>query len=182
MEILKIVITGAYAAGKSQFIRTISEIDALDTEEDVSQTEELELKRHTTVALDFGTLAINEELSLYLFGTPGQERFDFMWEILGQGAIGYIVMVDSTRPAHLKETIKLIEHFSRQLPQVPFIVAANKQDDLGCLPPDYIHHRLGLPENVLVLPCVATERESVKEVLLSLVSIVYQLMEAEEVA
>ena len=179
VEILKIVISGAYSAGKSQFIRTISEIDALETEANVSQNEEMELKNHTTVALDFGTLAINEELSLYLFGTPGQERFDFMWEILGQGAIGYVIMVDSTRPAHLKETVKIIEHFSQQLPHVPFVVAANKQDDPNCLPADYIHHRLGLPENVLVLPCVATERESVKQVLLSLVGIVDQLMENE---
>lgn len=176
VEALKIVITGSYAAGKTQFIQSVSEIDVVETEAAVSLEDELALKDHTTVALDFGIITINPEMALYLFGTPGQQRFDFMWDILASGCIGYVVMVDSTRPAHLKEAIHLIQHFNN-LTDVPFVVAANKQDDPTSLPTDYIHHRLGLPEHIPVLPCVATDRESVKQVLLTLLDQIYQLAE-----
>jgi GTPase SAR1 family protein len=94
MQIVKIVITGGYAAGKTRFIRTISDIEPVSTDYAVTTEEERALKHETTVALDFGVIAINERLSLYLFGTPGQERFDFMWEHLAFGALGYVVMVE----------------------------------------------------------------------------------------
>jgi small GTP-binding protein len=168
MEALKIVITGAYAAGKTQFIRSVSEIEVVGTEAEVSQSAELELKDQTTVALDFGMITVNEDYVLHLYGTPGQERFDFMWDILSLGCIGYIVMVDSTRPAHLKEAVHIIEHFSKIL-SVPFLVAANKQDDPVCLPLEYIRQRLHLDPEVPLVGCVAKERESVKQVLLTLV-------------
>ncbi len=171
MDRLKVLITGAYAAGKTQFIQSISEIEVVGTEESVSSLEELELKDLTTVALDFGKITIDDSTSLYLFGTPGQERFDFMWDILSEGCIGYIVMVDSTRPAHLNETIRLIQYFTNIL-EVPFLVAANKQDSPVCLPVDYIRLRLGLPDWIPVLPCVARDRQSVKNVLLNLLDMV----------
>jgi small GTP-binding protein len=176
MESVKIVITGAYAAGKTQFIRTISEIEVVDTEAEVMHEGERELKDHTTVALDFGRITINPEFALLLFGTPGQERFDFMWEILAQGCIGYVVMVDSTRPAHLREASNVIRYFTN-MTGAPFVVAANKQDDPTALPVEYIRYRLGLPDYVPVLPCVATARESVKEVLLTLLDQVSSEME-----
>ena len=91
---LKIVITGSYAAGKTQFIRSISDIDPVSTDYDVTPDDERELKHNTTVALDFGTIAINERVSLYLFGTPGQERFHFMWDDLANGAVGIVVLAD----------------------------------------------------------------------------------------
>lgn len=171
MESLKIVVTGAYAAGKTQFIRAVSEIEVVDTEAETSDEEEQKLKSQTTVALDFGMISLDEDYVLHLYGTPGQERFDFMWDILSLGCIGYIVMVDSTRPAHLKEAAHIIEHFNKIL-DVPFVVAANKQDDPLCLPIDYISQRLNLPPEVAVVPCVAKERESVKQVLLTLVGII----------
>ncbi len=174
MDIFKIVVTGAYSAGKSQFIRTISEIEVVETEAGVSDAEELTLKDHTTVALDFGTITINPEVAVYLFGTPGQERFDFMWEILSVGCMGYVVMVDSTRPAHLKEAVNVIKQFS-SITQVPFVVAANKQDDPTCLPIEYVRYRLGLPASIPVIPCIATELESVKNVLLTLLDRVNEL-------
>jgi uncharacterized protein len=170
MQNLKIVVTGAYAAGKTQFIKSISDFDALDTEETVTLDDELELKNHTTVALDFGMIQINPELVLHLYGTPGQERFDFMWDILSQGCLGYVVVVDSTRPAHLREAVKVIQHFNRITP-APFVIAANKQDDPTCLPIEYIQYRLGFGDAVPVLPCVATDRESVKSVLLNLLNL-----------
>jgi uncharacterized protein len=173
MQAVKIVVTGAYSAGKTSLIRAISDIDVVSTEHAVTDPDERMLKAETTVALDFGTVAINDEVTLYLFGTPGQERFDFMWDVLATGCIGYVVLVDSCRPAHLLETQRLMAHFS-QIVDVPFVVAANKQDDPAALPPAYIRRRLGVPEHIPVIPCVARERASAKEVLLSLLAQIEQ--------
>lgn len=166
-QAVKIVITGAYSAGKTSFVRSISDIDIVSTEYEVSDPEERKLKRETTVALDFGTIAISDEITLFLFGTPGQERFDFMWETLSEGCIGYVVMVDSCRPAHLLETQRLMARFA-QITGAPFVVAANKQDDPTALPLSYIRRRLHLPAEIPLFGCTANERESVKAVLLGL--------------
>ena len=141
----------------------------MTTESVVTDNEERKLKGETTVALDFGTIAINDAATLYLFGTPGQERFDFMWETLSEGSIGYVVMVDSCRPAHLNETVRLMARF-RQITDVPFVVAANKQDDPTALPLSYIRRRLQLPLDVPLLPCIANDRDSVKHILLTLLT------------
>jgi small GTP-binding protein len=169
MQAVKIVITGPYAAGKTSFIRSISDIDIVSTEYEVTDPDERMIKSETTVALDFGTIAITDDVTLYLFGTPGQERFDFMWEVLSVGCIGYVVLLDSCRPAQLNETLAMIEKFA-QLTDAPFVVAANKQDDPTALPISYIRRRLELPREVPLLPCVASDKESVKMVLLALLS------------
>lgn len=184
MQTIKIVITGAYAAGKTHFIHAISDIDPVTTEYAVTDANERALKHQTTVALDFGTIAVSDEVVLYLFGTPGQERFDFMWEVLSEGCIGYVVLVDSCRPAHLQETQRLIARFA-EITDAPFVVAANKQDDPAALPVSYIRSRLQLPPEIPVLPCVAIERASVKQVLLGLLDHIEQsapAAPAEEVA
>jgi hypothetical protein len=173
MQALKIVITGSYAAGKTQFIRSISDIDMVSTDYAVTLDEERELKHETTVALDFGTIAINERLNLYLFGTPGQERFDFMWEHLAIGCLGYVVLVDSCRPAHFAEVQHLMLRFA-EITDAPFVVAANKQDDPAAMPIPYVRRRLGIPLEIPVIPCVAVDRESVKQVLLTLLKHVTQ--------
>ena len=172
-QAIKIIITGAYSAGKTSFIRTISEIDALTTEYEVTDPDERLLKKETTVALDFGTIAISDAITLYLFGTPGQERFDFMWETLSEGCIGYVVMVDSCRPAHLNETVRLLARFA-EITDVPFVIAANKQDDPAALPLSYIRRRLHIPFEIPIIPCVANDRESVKNVLLHLLNHIEQ--------
>ncbi|NTW01243.1 MAG: GTP-binding protein [Oscillochloris sp.] len=167
MKPLKIVITGAYAAGKTSFIRTISDGETLTTDYQVSLDEELALKSETTVALDFGTIAISDDVTLFLFGTPGQDRFDFMWEILSEGCLGYVVLVDSCRPAHLSEAARLIQRFSI-ITDAPFVVAASHQDDPAALPVSYIRRRLPIPSDCPVIPCTTTNRESLKAVLLAL--------------
>jgi small GTP-binding protein len=177
MQALKIVITGSYSAGKSQFIRTISDIETVSTDYAVTLDEERALKQETTVALDFGTIAINDRLNLYLFGTPGQERFDFMWEHLAIGALGYVVMVDSCRPAHFAETQRLMERFAA-ITDAPFVVAANKQDDETALPLAYVRRRLNLPAEIPVVPCTAFDKASVKQVLLSLLRLIAAQVEA----
>lgn len=180
MQALKIVITGAYSAGKTNFIRTLSDIDIVSTEYEVTNPEERLLKSETTVALDFGTIAITEDIVLYVFGTPGQERFDFMWEHLSIGCIGYVVMVDSCRPAHFAETLRLLARFS-EITDAPFVVAANKQDDPSALPLSYVRKRLQLPYDIPLLPCVATDLESVKSVVLALLAHIEQrVIEVEQ--
>jgi hypothetical protein len=166
-HVLKIVITGGYATGKTQFVRSISDIDPVSTEQVLTTTTERVLKHETTVAMDFGSIAINDQITLHLFGTPGHERFDFMREHLLVGCLGYVVLVDSCRPAQFTETQYLLFR-SMELTEAPFVVAANRQDDPAALPLNYIRRRLGLPFNVPLVPCVATDRTAVRGVLLAL--------------
>src|SRR3954453_23092506 len=123
---VKIVVTGPFAAGKTTLIRTISEITVLSTEKDITD-ETRSRKNETTVAMDFGRITIDLDLVLYLFGTPGQERFDFMWEILGEGMLGYVLLVDATRPDSLDEAVGIARAF-RKRANVPFVVGLNRAD------------------------------------------------------
>jgi uncharacterized protein len=172
VQTVKMVISGAVSAGKSEFIRSISEIDVVSTERRATDETRL-LKKETTVAMDFGRITIANDLVLHLFGTPGQRRFDFMWEILAEGALGLIVVVDSTRPETFRETMNIV-HFFNEIRPAPYIVAANKQDKDTAWAPDELRLALRLPDQVRVVPCVALQRESCKNVLLELL---YQIME-----
>lgn len=172
MQTVKMVISGAVNAGKTEFIRSISEIEVVSTERKATDETRL-LKKETTVAMDFGRITIANDLVLHLFGTPGQRRFDFMWEILSEGALGLIVVVDSTRPETFRETTRIVEFFS-EIRAAPYIIAANKQDKDTAWSPDELRLALRLPEHVKVVPCVAKDRESCKNVLLELL---YQIME-----
>ncbi len=176
MQTLKIVVTGPFASGKTQFIQTISEIDVVATERKISSESE-RIKNATTVAMDFGRITIDEDLILYLFGTPGQRRFNFMWEILSEGMLGFIVMVDSTRPETFREAKRILETFRNYSP-VPYIVAANKQDMEDAWPPEDLRIVLRVEEGVKVVPCVATDKESVKNVLLELLYSILEIMDA----
>src|SRR5881227_1272828 len=163
---VKIVVTGPFAAGKTTLIRTISEITVLSTEKGITD-ETRSRKNDTTVAMDFGRITIDRELVLYLFGTPGQDRFDFMWEILGEGMLGYVLLVDASREDSLQEAVGILQAF-RKMARVPFVVALNRAE--GVVPEDEERVRsvLSLDDDVAVVPCDATDRESVKSVLLAL--------------
>ncbi len=173
MQAVKIVVTGPFASGKTQFIRTISEIEVVSTERRISTAAERAIKDQTTVAMDFGRITIDKDLVLYLFGTPGQRRFDFMWEILAEGMLGFIVMVDSTRPETFREARNILDTF-RRYAQTPFVVAANKQDLEDAWDPEDLRIALRLDGRVKVLPCIATRRDSVKTVVLELL---YSILE-----
>ncbi len=164
---IKIVVSGPYAAGKTQFINTVSEIQTVQTEAKTTKKGEKEKKDHTTVAMDFGKIQIDDEHVLYLFGTPGQSRFDFMWDILGKGMVGLVVLVDSTDPSTFHEARKIINFFESRYPS-PFVVGCNKQDLEGAWSPEDIRTALDLDEDVKVIPLVALDKESVKNVLLEL--------------
>jgi small GTP-binding protein len=176
MQTVKMVVTGPFSSGKTQFIGTISEIDVVKTERKIT-TEAEKIKDSTTVAMDFGRITVDNELVLYLFGTPGQKRFDFMWEILSEGMLGFVVMVDSSRPETFREAKSILETFRAYAP-TPYVVAANKQDHPEAWTPDDLRIALRLDPNVKLLPCVATQRESVKNVLLELLYSILAEMEA----
>ncbi len=177
MQTVKIVVTGPFSAGKTQFIQTISEIDVVATERRISRSEE-RIKDQTTVAMDFGRITVDEDLVLYLFGTPGQRRFDFMWEILAEGMLGFVVLLDSVRPETFREARSILETFRSYAP-VPYVVAANKQDFEDAWSPEDLRIALRIPQEIKVLPCVATSRESVRQVLLELLFSVRELMDEE---
>jgi small GTP-binding protein len=175
---VKIVVTGPFSAGKTTLIRTISEITVLSTEKDITDHTKSR-KAETTVAMDFGRITIDRDLVLYLFGTPGQDRFDFMWEILGEGMLGYILLVDSSRPDSLDEAVGILAAF-RKMARVPFVVALNRAPGLDPTDETKVRTALELGDEVPVVPCDATDRESVKAVLLALLySVVDQLDAAE---
>ncbi len=178
MQTLKIVITGPFSSGKTELIQSVSEIDVVSTDRKITRDAE-RIKSQTTVAMDFGRITIDEELILYLFGTPGQKRFDFMWEILSEGMLGFIVMVDSTRPETFREARRILDTFRSYSP-VPYIVAANKQDLEDAWPPEDLRIVLRVEPDVKVVPCVATDKESVKQVLLELLYSILEVMDQEE--
>lgn len=176
MQTVKMVVTGPFSSGKTQFISTISEIDVVRTERKISSDAE-KIKESTTVAMDFGRITVDSELVLYLFGTPGQRRFDFMWEILSEGMLGFVVMVDSSRPETFREAKSILETFRAYAP-TPYVVAANKQDHPEAWTPEDLRIALRLDPNVKLIPCVATDREKVKTVLLELLYSILAEMEA----
>jgi len=166
MLTVKMVVTGPFNAGKTEFIQTVSEIDVVSTERKISSDVE-RVKETTTVAMDFGRITVDEELVLYLFGTPGQKRFDFMWEILSEGMLGFIVMVDSTAPETFREARNILDAF-RAFSPTPYVVAASKQDMEDAWGLEDIRIALRLDEDDKLLPCVAVDKEAVKHVLLEL--------------
>jgi signal recognition particle receptor subunit beta len=174
---VKIVVTGPFAAGKTTLIRTISEITVLSTEKDISDSSRSR-KAETTVAMDFGRITIDRDLVLYLFGTPGQDRFDFMWEILGEGMLGYVLLVDADRPDSVEEAVGILGAFRKMAP-VPYVVALNRSSALEPADEERLRTALDLAAEVPIVPCDATDRESVKSVLLALL---YVLLEGTEAA
>jgi hypothetical protein len=178
MQTVKMVVTGPFNSGKTEFIRSVSEIDVVSTERKITSEAE-RIKEQTTVAMDFGRITVDDNLVLYLFGTPGQRRFDFMWEILSEGMLGFIVMVDSTRPETFREARNILETFRAYAP-TPYVVTANKQDSKDSWDLDDMRIALRLDPKVKFLPCVATDKEAVKKVLLELLYSILEEMEKSE--
>ena len=166
MQSVKVVVTGPFNAGKTTFIKSVSEITVLSTERQISDASS-EGAGETTVAMDFGRITISDDVVLYLFGTPGQQRFSFMWETLSEGMLGFVVLVDALEDDSIKEAVAMMEFFTG-MSDVPFVVAANKVavDDVATL--STLRSRLGLDEGIPLMPCDARDRESVKGVLLGL--------------
>jgi uncharacterized protein len=164
----KIVVTGPFSSGKTQFIKTISDIEVVSTERRIT-TEDRGIKAETTVAMDYGRVKVGDD-TLYLYGTPGQPRFDFMREILSSEMDGFIVLVDSTDEPSFPEAADLVEQFSNFI-DVPYMVVANKTDLEGHANLTQVRRGTRAGSDITVMPTVATQKTSVRQVLLQMVEI-----------
>jgi uncharacterized protein len=162
----KIVVTGPFNAGKTTFIRTISEITVLSTEKSVTGREGRAGDR-TTVAMDFGRITVGKDLALYLFGTPGQERFEFMWDILAEGMLGFVLMVDAERADSIDEARRIRAHFI-ELADVPYVVVVNKALAGSGDVIEQVRAQLELPPTIPIVVADAREREDVRDALVAL--------------
>jgi signal recognition particle receptor subunit beta len=168
---VKIVVAGGFGAGKTTLVSAISEIRPLRTEEALTQVSVgvddltgVTGKTTTTVAMDFGRISMGSRLVLYLFGTPGQDRFWFMWDDLSFGALGAVVLADTRR---LGDCFPSVDYFERR--QLPFIVAINVFDDAPRYDAEDVRVALDLDPSVPAVLCDARQRDSVKYVLITLV-------------
>jgi hypothetical protein len=169
MEILKIAIAGTVGAGKTSFVRAISEIEVVDTERRATDETAL-LKPTTTVAFDFGRLTLNSGQILHLYGTPGQFRFDFMWDILIQRVHAYIFLVNAHRPQDLRASRRLL-NFLKQKTQISMIIGLTHTDCEGAWQPDNIALALGLLDSAsrpMMVNVNANEPKSVAQCLIFL--------------
>jgi signal recognition particle receptor subunit beta len=164
---LKLVVTGPFAAGKTTLIETISEVAIVGTERDVTDGAK-SVKSRTTVAMDFGRISFGDDLALFLFGTPGQRRFEMMWEILSEGMLGFILLVRADDPGSLAEASHLLDSF-RLYADVPYVVGISHLDKITASEEEVVERTrvaLEVPEGVVVVGCDPRSREDVKTLML----------------
>jgi uncharacterized protein len=165
---LKIVITGSFSAGKTTLIKTISEIAIVDTEREVTD-DSRGTKNHTTVAMDFGRITFEDGASLFLFGTPGQRRFEVVWEVLAEGMIGFILLVNGSDWGSVDEARHILQTF-HEYADVPYVVGVTHLDqshEPQSEVLDGIRSELHVPDDIELIASDVRDREDVKELILA---------------
>jgi len=162
VETFKLVITGAFNTGKSTFIRSLSDIATVDTDKATSSPDEQRIKANTTVAMDYGRVAL-DDYTLRLYGTPGQNRFEFMRDILARNMNGFLVLVDLSQPATIDDAAAILAQF-RDHGEVPYAVVANKSDLNTVISQADLRQQLDLNPDIHIYLCTATDKNSVREV------------------
>lgn len=175
--VYKIVVTGPFNSGKTTFIGTMSEIEVVSTERMTRVTSGE--RALTTVAMDFGRISLSHGSVIHMYGTPGQGRFDFMWEILAEGMLGYVVLLDGSDPSTFEEGKGIMEAFTNMC-DAPFVVGLTRADKKECIDTESVREKLAPRNDVEVLKVDARRREDVKYVLLSLLELVMERAEAVE--
>jgi signal recognition particle receptor subunit beta len=176
MEIMRLVITGPVGAGKSTFIRSVSEIEVVDTDRRATD-ETKDLKDKTTVAFDFGRLQFSPDMALHLYGTPRQSRFDFMWDILIHKAHAYMVLVPANRPSEFRYARRII-NFMNQRAKIPMIIGLTHTDCPGAWFPDNMAIALGYPDRKTCPPIITVNATKTGSVAQAVMTLVKQLMQS----
>ncbi|MDB1086586.1 ATP/GTP-binding protein [Streptomyces sp. ACA25] len=177
----KLLVVGPFGVGKTTLIGTVSEIEPLRTEEVMTQAGAVvddltgvQGKKTTTVALDFGRLTVADDLALYLFGTPGQERFSQIWRDLARGAYGALVLADSRYLDQSFEALGLVEQH-----QLPYVVALNLFPDTPDFPEEELREALDLDPRTPLITCDARDSDSAKQALIALIQHLYALQQEQ---
>jgi uncharacterized protein len=180
MEIMNLVITGTVGAGKTTYIRSVSEIEVVDT--DRKATDDVaNLKQNTTVSMDFGTLQFGEEMSLHIYGTPGQVRFDFMWEILIERAHAYVLLIAAHRPSEFHHARRIMNFMNRRA-QIPMLIGITHSDCEGAWSSEDIALALGYQDMTQQPPIVLVNAEDGESVVMSLIALVEHCMQSNAAA
>ena len=167
----KIIVSGPFAAGKTTFIKTITEIAPVSTEAKTTASNESSIKNATTVAMDFGRITVDRENVLHIFGTPGQLRFNYMWGILGKDALGVIVIIDASAKNTFEDAKDIINSFRIKI-DAPILIALNHFNSEEEISKEEVRKVLNLPKWIPIMDCNAQSKDSVKKILLALLQLI----------
>jgi signal recognition particle receptor subunit beta len=178
MELMRLVITGTPGSGKSTFVRTVSNIEVIDTDRRATDGTAA-LKSRTTVAFDFGRVTIGSGMELHVYGTPGQSRFNFMWDILIRRAHAYMVLVAAHRPADLPHAHEIL-NFMNERAQIPVVLGITHLDCPGACSPEEVLLRLGYTDETHRPPTIAVDATSKASVNMALNVLLLSLLMARQ--
>ena len=172
----KVLLAGKVNAGKTTFIRQISDFEPITVDEMPTDIDELKQKegKATTVGLDYGAIKVDDQLTLHLFGTPGQDRFEFVWEVLAKGSLGVVILVDSTNDNSITDAPQLVKYYQNL--KLPIVIGITKLESDKAKPLEYVLENLAEFSNIII-PFDTFNKEEVKVLLLTLINLAIETTE-----